>query len=408
MATKKAPLAVACEERNWRAVAQLAPHATTDVLSGAISKDGWCPLHYAAAGGSVEAVAALTKAGAAPVARAVHGSSPLHLAAWEGHTAVAQALLAADADVEARSNAQRTPLHFAARRGEVDVLNLLLTSGADPSVAEHRGRTALHFAAREGHSTVAKYLIDAGADLDAADVDGITPAHEATRGGHLDITEMLLDAGASTEFDDGAAFPDIARLRRRSESTLSESTSMSFSEHTVAVVSNAANFIRKKSIQATTFVTGRDQSREPSQSKTKLVETLTNMTKEELAGVMSAHVARGQSQHIATEYSETVSRGVMRYNLTGDLLLSSFPSSETLASELLEAAGISEEKANRGALFSAIVNFINGAREAKTGYLLRLSSTSGPGSIRREVYAVVGAGILFSLLIPIVRSRSQA
>eukprot|EP00435_Cladocopium_sp_Y103_P076078 s2_g75.t1 len=121
-------------------------------------KDGWTPLHLAAAGGRVEVVALLLKSGASVEATTDSGGTALHRAALLGHAAVVEQLISAGAKV-------------------------------DP--ANRDGYTALHRAAGEGQDAVVGQLISAGAKVDAADKDGETPYDLAKKWGHHEVMGLL-------------------------------------------------------------------------------------------------------------------------------------------------------------------------------------------------------------------------
>ena len=87
----------------------------------AINRDGWSPLHYAAAGEDERMVAWLLQRGAAVNATAPNGNTPLMMAAQTGASASVEMLLAKGADVNR--------------------LNLINLSAAD--IAEQAGRDNL-------------------------------------------------------------------------------------------------------------------------------------------------------------------------------------------------------------------------------------------------------------------------
>jgi hypothetical protein len=134
------------------------------------------PVHYAAAGGDVECVAALLERGdeAAFGLRTEHeateesgceglrGVNAAHLAALQGHTGALQLLLEHDEQLHAsRLFAGRTPLHCAAANGHDDCVSLLLQAGANARALDDDGATALHLAVRRDHVRVAATLLRA-------------------------------------------------------------------------------------------------------------------------------------------------------------------------------------------------------------------------------------------------------
>ncbi|KAL4716026.1 hypothetical protein ACJJTC_002791 [Scirpophaga incertulas] len=83
-------------------------------LVHACDSDGYTPLHRAAYGNHILAIASLLKAGANINLKTELGWTPLHSACnWNNYEAVAR-LLAAGADSYAVSDGEQTPLHLAA------------------------------------------------------------------------------------------------------------------------------------------------------------------------------------------------------------------------------------------------------------------------------------------------------
>ncbi len=83
----------------------------------AIDREGWSPLHYAAAGPEPRAVALLLDRGAAIDARSPNGTTPLMMAARYGAEASASLLLAGGADLAARNARGLTAADFARDAG---------------------------------------------------------------------------------------------------------------------------------------------------------------------------------------------------------------------------------------------------------------------------------------------------
>ena len=76
-------------------------------------KAGWSPIHYAATGPSVAAVALLLEQGAPVDAPSPNGSTPLMMAARYGAEASVELLVAKGADLKRRNDKQMSPLEFA-------------------------------------------------------------------------------------------------------------------------------------------------------------------------------------------------------------------------------------------------------------------------------------------------------
>lgn len=94
-----------------------------------VHRDGWTPLHYAAAGAAKDVVA------------------------WF--------LAQPGVVIDARSPNGTTPLMMAAGYGTEDSAVLLLSRGADPSLRNQKGMTAADFARSVGRESLAKRLIAA-------------------------------------------------------------------------------------------------------------------------------------------------------------------------------------------------------------------------------------------------------
>ena len=146
-------LFTAVREDSLRALESLlaAPQLNVD----AVNADGETPLMIAAIRGSLPAVKALVKRGAA-VNR--EGWTPLHYACSGPDNGVAAFLIAQGAELNARSENGTTPLMMAARYGSGDLVPLLLKAGAEPRAANEQELTAADFAARGGRDVMAKEL----------------------------------------------------------------------------------------------------------------------------------------------------------------------------------------------------------------------------------------------------------
>ena len=131
-------------------------------LVGAVSGDGFTPLHFAAFFAKREAARMLLDLGA-PVDAAASNASrvqPLHSAAAGRAVEICRMLLAAGADVNARQAGGFVPLHAAAQNGDPVMVELFLSAGADPALATDDGRTAADLADAAMHPDVARRLRD--------------------------------------------------------------------------------------------------------------------------------------------------------------------------------------------------------------------------------------------------------
>ncbi len=158
-------------------------------------KDGFTPLHLAAANGYKEIAELLLVSNASVNARDNHGSTPLHQAASGDHADLMELLLDHKADVNAVDENGLTPLHYAALADNVIGVKMLLIHGAHPDVRDAiEGNTALTIAVAEGFQDVVETLLANGANVNAADKTG-TPLAWAIHTGHSDIANLLRQRG---------------------------------------------------------------------------------------------------------------------------------------------------------------------------------------------------------------------
>ena len=146
-------LFVAAKEDSQRALESLLSSPQTRVDE--TNAQGETPLMIAAIRGSLPAVQALVKRGAA-INRP--GWTPLHYACSGPDNGVAAFLIAQGAELNARSENGTTPLMMAARYGNGDLVPLLLKAGAEPRAANEQELTAADFAERGGRDVLAKQL----------------------------------------------------------------------------------------------------------------------------------------------------------------------------------------------------------------------------------------------------------
>lgn len=178
------------------------------VLEAAVSKadmassDGQTPLHLAARGGHVEAVAVLIAAGTAVDAADICARTPLHSAAETPEASprvdrVVAALAEAGAAVNVADHAGHTPLDLAASLGRHGVVKVLLSAGAvaDASCT----RSLLHAAATSGDTELAMLLTRAGAVAGAAGWGNHATMIAALNGGHMGVVAVLLAAGVRAQ-----------------------------------------------------------------------------------------------------------------------------------------------------------------------------------------------------------------
>jgi uncharacterized protein len=141
-------------------------HLARGAEPGALSAEGWAPLHLAAAGGDARMVKLLLHATAPTDQRGGTdgarwpgvGATPLHCAVAAGHLEVVETLLRAGAPVDSRDGAGFSALHLAAATGQRDAVRALVKAGADP-FARVVGSRALDLARRGRHHDTAALLM---------------------------------------------------------------------------------------------------------------------------------------------------------------------------------------------------------------------------------------------------------
>jgi ankyrin repeat protein len=136
-------------------------------LVGAVSSDGWTPLHLAAYFGRLEAVRLLLNKGASVKARSANAmeNTPLHAAAAGRHAHVIRVLLEFGAEANARQNGGWAALHAAAQNGDLESARALLAGGAEVSIRAGNQQRPLDLAMLQGQSAMVEFLEANGAVL---------------------------------------------------------------------------------------------------------------------------------------------------------------------------------------------------------------------------------------------------
>jgi hypothetical protein len=146
-------LFLALRGESWQVAAVLLAHPKTEI--DAVNANGETPLMMAALRGNLEWTQRLLDRGGA-LRR--EGWTPLHYAASSPEPKVVRLLLDRGAVVDARSPNGTTPLMMAARYGAIDAAELLRQRGADPALRNERGLSAADFAAGAGRDSLAQRL----------------------------------------------------------------------------------------------------------------------------------------------------------------------------------------------------------------------------------------------------------
>jgi ankyrin repeat protein len=116
---------------------------------------GETPLMLAAINNQIELAHVLIERGA-DINR--QGWTPLHYAAAKGHREMMRLLLAHDAYIDSEAANATTPLMMAAFSTSSLAVKLLLEEGADPTLVNHANASALDIALSKGHEQSAFYI----------------------------------------------------------------------------------------------------------------------------------------------------------------------------------------------------------------------------------------------------------
>ncbi|KAG7166873.1 Ankyrin-3-like 3 [Homarus americanus] len=112
------------------------------------------------------------------------GRQAVHWAAYGGHVDVLKALSDLGCDLNVTSADKSTALHLAADNGNLEAVQWLVEHGADIDAKNNKGVTALVLAREGGQS--------AGAEPSATDDNGLQAVHLATQAGHLPVVKLLM------------------------------------------------------------------------------------------------------------------------------------------------------------------------------------------------------------------------
>ena len=165
-------------------------------------RGGATPLMYAAAIGSVEAMARLLDNGAHVNATNSTGATALMWAATD--MSKVKLLLARGADAKIASQRGRTALFNAARTdASAAIVRVLLEAGSDVNALDGFKQSVLHAATLGNDTETVRQIVAAGGDVNAIDGAGLTPLIHASASRNLDVVRLLLAKGARADVRSG-------------------------------------------------------------------------------------------------------------------------------------------------------------------------------------------------------------
>ncbi|KAL2826479.1 ankyrin repeat-containing domain protein [Aspergillus cavernicola] len=236
------------------------------------------PLHYAATGGSTDAVKSLLDAGsfvdspdcygrtplymailgdqneivrillennASPDTACVCGTTALSKAAEHGNLDILTVLLQSGARIDTRNADEESPEDLAwhngheavlfrinqhkskrvdafvkaAKRGCVAEMQRLMASGVDPKSRDGQGDSGFDLAVQSGCVDAVQFLLHSDARIDVSEPDsrgrGITPLHRAAQNGHETVVDLLLQHGARPNEVDYKAMTPLHHAAQR-------------------------------------------------------------------------------------------------------------------------------------------------------------------------------------------------
>lgn len=136
-------------------------------LAGALSSDGWTPLHLAAFYGKDDAARLLLNKGAPVAARSTNqmANTPLHAAAAGKHVSMVKLLIEHGAKVDAQQHGGWSPLHAAAQHGDLETARALVAAGADVGLRADNQQRPLDLAVLKAQQAMVDFLEANGAKL---------------------------------------------------------------------------------------------------------------------------------------------------------------------------------------------------------------------------------------------------
>jgi len=142
------------------------------------------------------------------------GYTPLHLAAAFGKTNMVKLLINRGANIKAKTKEGITPLYSAASSGKVKILDLLIKKGADPNSRNKHGKTPLFAAVESGNGRVVAFLIKNGVNINLKDKYGNTPYTIARKYGNDEIISLLSGGGENIDINMAAMEGDFELVKK--------------------------------------------------------------------------------------------------------------------------------------------------------------------------------------------------
>ena len=170
-----------------------------DPLTRCAPKNGYAPIHHAAAHGSPKVIKALLAYGIDIENRCRDGHTPLQTAAGMRRTSTMEALLKLGANPNAQDGDGDTCLIYLPQLGALpsEYQPLLQDSRTDVNLANHAGDTPLHKMAQWNTSPeIVQMLLAKGGDLNMRNNSGKTPLDVAEASGNAELAKFLQQQGA--------------------------------------------------------------------------------------------------------------------------------------------------------------------------------------------------------------------
>lgn len=167
-------------------------------------RDGLTALHLAVVARNMQAIEALTAAGADCLLADKHGNTPAHLAADLGFRGALDFFIDRKEREFGRMRSGASLLHLISMWFDgATVRRFVHTKRALVNVVDKQRLTPLHYAAVANNLSAIDVLIDLGGGINARSASRTTPLHEAIRSGSVGAALLLLKLGADYHATDG-------------------------------------------------------------------------------------------------------------------------------------------------------------------------------------------------------------